>query len=265
MSCRPNQSGIALVIVLWSVALLTLLVSTITAISRSYLQEVALSIVQIEARNEAEGAVQSAIAQLSLGYDRPYPHPLDLTISTTIGDESGKIDLNTMDRAQLTKILSPLVGAGEAAKVADRVTDWRDPDDSRLDFGAEAHEYLQSHLGFAPRNNQFRHVDEFYQVFGVSRALAARLLPLLTVYSRRSQIDLAVAPLALRHSLGDAAPPVPDLLSSSSRHAELGRAYTITSTATKAGSSATARAVVVLTGRPADPYRVVSWQWIALQ
>lgn len=257
---QRKHSGFALVIVLWSVALLTLLVSTVVAISRSYLQEVALSIAQLEARSEAESAVHATIAELSLGYDAPHPKRQDFTVVTSVSDESGKIDLNTMDRAEISKTLAPLLGPSEAAKLADRITDWRDPDDSRLDFGAETPEYLQSALGFTPRNNQFRHVDEFFQVFGVSSQLATRLLPLLTVYSRRNQVDMKVAPHALRSLVGEGYHPLPDL-PATQHTAELGRAYTISSTATKDGTNATARAVVVLTGRPADPYRIVSWQW----
>lgn len=254
MTDKKHQSGIALIMTLWGVALLSLLVASIVQTVRLKIQETQMWVAATEARIAAESAIHEEISRIAFGYAAPEKMRLDVSgdISVIVQDETGKIDLNTSSPTDMARLLAPVVGLSTAEMVADRIADWRDPDEIPRARGAESASYAAAGLPYTPRNNQFLHQDELYQVLGLEEELLRQLRPLTTVYSRRADIDKAVAPKPLNSKAH---------LPSLNAGYQLGRPYTIKATVQYSNASASANAVVVLTGRAADPYKVISWTW----
>lgn len=176
-----------------------------------------------------------------------------------------------------------LQSVGVEARAADAVvdailglnpsTDWRDADGLRRLNGAEAEDYARAGLAWGPCNGPFEGLDEVEQVLGVTRELAARLHPALTLHSRRSFVDPATAPAeVLRALLGMDQSKVEDIVRARVEAgrgfaaaspigmtplAEIaGRAFTVTARA-QVGKAVVARtAVVRLTGDSRRPYLV---------
>jgi len=200
-----TQAGIALVLVLWVLALLTVIAGSLVFSSRTELLVAGnvASLAQAEAL--ADAGVHRAIFELA----RP---PTDLArwkgdgtehawqhgggeLRVTIRDESAKVDLNAAPPL-LLKGLFRTAGLGEieADALGDAVADWRDPDDLRGANGAERGDYAAAGRNYGPANMPFETTEELRLVLGMSDALYRRLESLVTVHSRLAGINAAVAP-----------------------------------------------------------------------
>ena len=89
------------------------------------------------------------------------------------------------------------VAEDEAAALADRILDWRDPDDLAGLNGAEDPDYAAAGLPYGAKDGPFSSVEELRQVLGVTPDLYARLAPELTVDSGAQQIDQQFASAAV--------------------------------------------------------------------
>jgi general secretion pathway protein K len=202
-----RQRGVALVLVLWLVTLLTVVAS---AFALSVRRE---SVLLRTARDRAEalalldGALQYAWLRVSA----PKPPSRWLSngavyeviygggrVRLELRDEAGKVNMNQAQEALLIAVFS---GAGlpsaEAARITDAVLDWRDADELRRVSGAEAEDYRLAGRDFGPRNRPFESVEELRAVLGVTPDLYQRVTPWLTVYSRQVGIDPRSAPSGL--------------------------------------------------------------------
>jgi general secretion pathway protein K len=97
------------------------------------------------------------------------------TLSFTITDEAGKLNINTAKKEQLLEI------PGMRQEIADAIIDWRDRDDTPSPAGAEASYYLNLRPGYEIRNSVFRTVRELLMVKGINEELlygptAARIM-----------------------------------------------------------------------------------------
>jgi len=116
-------------------------------------------------------------------------------LRVTILDESAKVDLNAAPAVLLKGLFRALgVAEPDADALADAVADWRDADDLRSLHGAEKADYAAAGRDYGPANAPFETIEELRQVLGMSDDLFRKLEPLVTVHSRQSGINAAVAP-----------------------------------------------------------------------
>lgn len=203
-SGNKRQCGVALILVLWILVILTIMAASFSLSLRRETELVRNALARAEAIALAEGGVYHAM--LMLLPDDPmrrwradgtiYEFGLDSArIRVQIYDEAGKIDLNG---AQEELLLGAVVRAGlsreEASAVIDAILDWRDRDDLRRLNGAEADDYKDAGYSYGPRNKPFQTLEELQLVKGVTAALYQALEPLLTLSSRQQGLDPAKAP-----------------------------------------------------------------------
>ena len=108
-------------------------------------------------------------------------------------DEAGKINLNRVDEATLTRIFTNL-GAEEPGRsiVVDSILDWRDGDDLHRVNGAESDYYLSLLSPYTARNGPFDTVEDLLWVRGVTPELFYGLeggVGLKEIFSADSPID----------------------------------------------------------------------------
>ncbi len=199
-----RQQGVALVLVLWVVTLLSVIAGNFAFSMRGEAQIARNLLSTAQAQAQADAGVQRAWYELMkpstelnrwLGDGTPHDLALaDGALRVSIQDESGKIDLNTTSEALLVGLFRSVgMGAESATALADSVQDWRDPDKLRRLHGAEEAEYLAAGKSYAPSNAPFETVDEMQRVLGMTPALFSLLEPALTVHSKQPGINTAVA------------------------------------------------------------------------
>ena len=200
-----RQKGVALVLVLWVVTLLSVIAGNFAFSMRGEAQIARNLLSAAQAQAQADGGIQRAWYELMKPPTEPnrwmgdgvvHEQKLDGgLLQISIQDESGKIDLNTASEALLVALFRS-VGVGQEAAVAlvDSVQDWRDADKLRRLNGAEEAEYLAAGKAYAPSNAPFETVDELQRVLGMTPDLFRLVEPALTVYSKQPGINTAVAP-----------------------------------------------------------------------
>lgn len=190
---RGNDRGVALVIVLWTLALLAVLAGAFSVASRTHL-DLAFNVVErAKAEALADAAVTRAIAGLMLtpeegglrGDQSPYLWRFDGgEVLFTIADEGGKFDLNAASPDLLTEIFIALgVPAAESARLGSAIFDFHDEDQDPLPGGAEVEDYRRAGRPFGPKDAPFERVDELGLVLGMTPELLAAAMPLFTVYT----------------------------------------------------------------------------------
>jgi general secretion pathway protein K len=174
-----------------------------------------------------------------------------------IQDESGRINVNAASRDVLQSLFVSAGAEKDAAgSLADRIVARRQPADPATP---------------APSSVTFHTSDELLAVPGLSRALYARILPVITVYGRSAEVNTAVAPRAVLLALPGAMPgAVDDLLRDRDAQraanppaaalAAPGATFTITAQSQVDGARTIRVAVVQFTGDETKPYWFLSWQ-----
>jgi len=203
--------GIAFIMVLWVVAMLSILLGSFALLARTenlqsrhlfdtttarYAAEAGLNLAVYELR-------QSDLQQRWVADGRPYVVGFsDAKVEVEITDDSGKIDINAAD-AVLLKGLFVASGVEDekATALADAVVDWRDTDDLVQTQGAEEKEYRDAGLTYQPKNAPFSTVSELQQVLGMDYEIYQKVEPALTIYSGRNPPNAAYAPLLALQAL----------------------------------------------------------------
>jgi general secretion pathway protein K len=270
MSRRRRERGLALVVVLWGVAALSLIAAAMLATSLSTAHVGRNAWNQVKVQTAADAGVHSAI--LSLFNPGPAGRPpLDgkaqtlrfdgAAVTVSIQDESGRIDLNAASR-DLLRDYFKAAGADDPDTLADRVVDWRSPKEARSLNSATAGDYERSGSADRPRGAPFQSVDELNLVLGMTPQLYQRLAPGLTVYSHGLNFDMRTAPrevLAVIPGMNAAAADN-TIAARPATVALPGHAFAIVSTAARNQVRFTRRAVVLLTADPRRPYWILDWK-----
>jgi general secretion pathway protein K len=284
----------ALLIVIWVLALLAAVAAAVTAETRTGTQLARNQLENARARALAEAGISlGALALLEPGAAetwateggvREFPYAGGL-VQVSVEDEFGKIDVNVAPDALLAGLFESVgLDAGQAAALVDAIADWRDQDDFRRPDGAEAADYRRAGLDYGPGNRPFEAVEELRSVLGMNRSLYARISPLVTVYSHSTRINPMTAPPdvlralpgvgsdAVRRFLAARADAsvrlsAPSLLLGAEPYLAPAppRIVTIRAHAVTASGAVFVReAVIVLTGNSANPYGVLEWRQGAL-
>jgi len=214
---RAAQRGIALMLVLWILALLTIIAVGLTAAQRT---ESALARNQLAAARfdaAADAAISWAVLNLLApatafedeevdpwvpdGSARPWSFAGE-TLEIRVFNEASRIDLNKAPRDLLEDLLSAAgLAADEASALADAIEDWRDRDDLTGLNGAEDDDYENAGRSYGAKDGPFDSVEELQLVLGVDQALYRTLAPALTVDSNRAKPDMQFAPLLVQAAL----------------------------------------------------------------
>jgi general secretion pathway protein K len=208
-----SQQGIALVLVLWVLLLLTIITGSFALMARMDRLEANTLLSGTQARLSAEAAINLAVLALRDPEDetrmradgRLYQQEMDgILLEVSAIDERGKLDINATDELTLTNLF---VGHGmeiDAAELlAAAVMDWSDVDELERVNGAEEDAYLSAGLAMGPANRPFMMTEELLQVIGMEYELYRSLEPGITVFSRKGEPDPAFAPVEALMALPD--------------------------------------------------------------
>jgi len=265
-----DERGFALLLVLWTLVLLTLIVSSLVAGGRGEVRLAANLRAAAAAEALADGAVHEAIFRLldptdagwrAGGFGNDEVREVALPggrAAVRIEDHAGLVNPNGVSDALLQALL---VRAGadrrQAASVTAAVADWRSPTAGARPLGGKAPQYRAAGLDYAPPDAPFRSVAELGLVLGMTPALLARLAPVLTVF-REGDPEGALAPPLVQEAIRDVSGPAPFPPPAPSG----ARVVTVTAAATgREGGRFVRRAVVrvgsALAGRA---YRILAWE-----
>ncbi|MFC5741290.1 general secretion pathway protein GspK [Dyella tabacisoli] len=202
------QRGVALLVVLWACTLLAILLGGYATVSRLEATQVRYQLAQTQVRYLAEAGVMRAIYESaqSLGAapgagaswiadGRLYTYRLDDTdIQIRIGDETGKVDLNTAT-PDILQNLFQAAGVDAAAAVALAANVIESRDSQRLNnqvYGQQR--YKQAGLSHGPRYAEFVSLEDLQAVLGMTPTIYQKVEPAITLWSRRPQPAALFAP-----------------------------------------------------------------------
>lgn len=203
MNLRLRQRGLALVIVLWVLSLLTLMAGSFATTIR---REASVSSA-IKNNAQALAAAESGImlAELMLSQTANasqwrvdgtiYSVPRsDGEIRLRIFSEAGKVDINSASQVQLAAVLGSVSRSRmQQQQLLNAVLDWRDDDDDTRTNGAEKRQYRQAGLAYGPNNAAFQSLQELQLVLGMDQAMFSVIEPWITVYSGSDQLNYEAA------------------------------------------------------------------------
>jgi len=194
-----NQEGIALVMVLWVMAILSVVVLEFSFAMRTEVNITQNYKEELQLYGMAQGGVHRAIAELIYKHD-PKVQQLRKTLTTEeippdkkewvtdgrsyflpfgqgtceikVMSEAGKVNINLVSESMLRKIITLLGLEGEMRDiVVDSILDWKDPDDFYRVNGAENSYYQSLKESYYCKNAYFDSIEELLLVRGVSPAL----------------------------------------------------------------------------------------------
>lgn len=210
---RKSQRGLALVIVIWILTLLSLMAGSFALSMRresgvagalknnaqaQALAETGLSIALYMVQNP--DPEQRWLADGSI-YRIPRP---DSEIRVRVLAESGKVDINAAEEPWLRKLINTVTDDERLQpKLVDALLDWRDVDDDRHPQGAEKKQYVQAGLSYKPSNQPFQSLEELQLVLGFNTDIYERLAPWITIYSGQTELDMRLASPQLLQLLGE--------------------------------------------------------------
>jgi general secretion pathway protein K len=214
LPAKPQaQHGVALLLVVWLIALLTALIGAFAIAAR---------VESLQGRVLAQGSVAREIARAGLEYalqrvadtdvrtrwvpdGRPYAWTYaGNQLQVQLVDETGKVDLNQTDAQTLASLLRAVgVEEGQAQQLAGAVVDWRDSDPLiQPTGGGEDPQYAEAGLPYGAKDAPFETVGEVEQVLGWTPEIYARVRPYLTLYGGRSRPDATYAQGPVLTALG---------------------------------------------------------------
>jgi len=211
---RPSfQHGVALLLVMWLIALLAALVGAFALISRTEHLQGRVLVRGLVAENAARAGMEYAMTRVAATEPRLQWLPDgrlhrwrygDAQVEVKIVDENGKIDLNQADMTLLTEFIRRFQpDQQKATQLAAAIMDWRDPDSlTQPAGGGEDADYASAGLPYGAKDAQFESVAELEQVLGFTPELYAKMAPHLTVFSGRTRPDPAFASAEVLSAMG---------------------------------------------------------------
>ncbi|MEO1751950.1 hypothetical protein [Thiofaba sp. EF100] len=198
-----RRRGMALILVLWVLALLGTLAMGTTALNQSeiLLTRNALDAARLRAAAEAgvalavQGLLQPDPVLRWRADGTPYEGRFDgVHLRLAVLDETGRIDLNEADEDLLGAALSRAgVEPGQRDALLAAILDFKDEDGERRPGGLEDDDYRALGLPYGAKDAPFEDLDELLLVPGMTQELAQRLRSLLTVHPGHGGVNLWVA------------------------------------------------------------------------
>ncbi len=285
------ERGIALILVLWVIALLAVIAGSFVYGARNTALIAGNMVSIAKSRALADAGVHRGLYELAKpandaerwkGDGRAHVFSLqDAEIRLVMRDESAKIDINTTNDALFKGLLlSSGLGEEQANQILDAILDWRDADELTRPQGAERDRYEAMGLPYIPANAPFRTVDELQRVIGITPGVYRKLAGALTVFSRQVGINSTTAPrqvlLALpnvtegdvdaylaqrQEMLAAGQVPLPFPLAAGFETGATTQVYNLRSIAKASdGTQFIREAVVKVAQDPKRPFNVLLWQ-----
>jgi len=217
--CKPGaggERGIALIVVLWMLALLTIIVGTFAVLARTEALQARYLFDTTDARYAAEAGLHRAVVELRnpdmetrwVADGRPYTFRFgNADVEVRVIDETGLIDINAAAQGNPELLFNLFMSIGVAERDAElliaALQDWVDADEQARVDGAEAAEYEAAGYPYGPANAPLGSVEELQQVIGVSWELFRALADSVTVHSGRANVNPAFAPAGVLNALPD--------------------------------------------------------------
>lgn len=237
MRCVPSslqlrQRGSVIIVALWTITLMTILVTVIASqnrlsaqVARFHQQELAIWAGEQAAVNRAEmdlmleqmpaSAESGDVASFEESIDAIgrvpryqryrgdelelyYPQAPDIAVR--IYDHSGKINLRQISRARLRMLIERKLGGAQEAdqrqidQLMDAWNDWLDLNDGPSPNGAEKDYYLSLPQPYVPRNGPLESVEEIMSIRGFAEVFGdVNLDAAFTIYGEDELVNLNVA------------------------------------------------------------------------
>jgi general secretion pathway protein K len=194
-----NGKGVALIMVLWIIAILSVIAFEFSYAMRTEVKIAKNFQEELQLYGLATGGVQRAIAELVYKNDlrvqnkrkvlkseelppeskewiadgRTYPLTFDQGIcEVKIMGESGKININLVSESSLRKIITNLGIEGESRDIiVDSILDWRDADDFYRIHGAENDYYKSLPEPYECKNGSLDSIEELLLVRGITQEM----------------------------------------------------------------------------------------------
>lgn len=186
-----SQRGVALVLVLWIIMVLSLLIAGFAFTMHVETQVASFNRKQTKAETLARSGIEYLRMQLLLNEQSITNSQYDalnqawatneLFIDHELGegkftlkvtDEESKLPLNVLPQDQLRRVMEVLgVDASDADVLVDSIMDWREPGDLHRLNGAKSDYYQSLSPPYRCKNGPFERVDELLLVRGVTREL----------------------------------------------------------------------------------------------
>ncbi len=190
-----SDTGAALVTIVWSVLLLSILAAGLLKLSLTMRSTTEFSIEQARAKYIAQSAMDVFFTRYFYDeegsiYRDGAIEVLGHSVNIHVSHESGKININRANIDYLSLVFAANgVAELKSLQLASAMIDWRDADDSPLVLGAESADYVDLEVPFGPRNGAFESVGELQFVTGMTTEIYHCVRPLLTAYSLSNTVS----------------------------------------------------------------------------
>jgi general secretion pathway protein K len=256
-----RERGFALLIVLWTTVLLSLLVTDITSNGRTETQLADNLRTSAVLEAAADGAAYDAVfrAIVSRASVPSMQYVTASGVRVRVENDAGKVNPNTASTDLMEALLLGVgVGPQDAASLAAAIADWRESTPQPRPLGAKAPQYRAAGKTYGPPEEPFESIGELSNVLGMTPQILARLAPHLTIdYDGEPVLSLAdpVVAAAIQEVIGG------QPASANHTDAGSGRVLTITTTAGAPGGAQFQRNAVMQTRTDggAPGYRILSW------
>jgi general secretion pathway protein K len=212
-SATRAEGGFVLIAVLWILAAL----ATLASIYSSYTVNTAAASRVADDRVQAEASIRAGVEmavfrQLALPEKaRLVRGGFDMRVGRTgvavrFRSEGARIDLNAAPADLLTGLFTAVgIDSSRAATFAERIVGWRTKAAAGADANAAGADgkddkaakedklYSEQHMPYPPRHAPFDNTLELSLLPGVSLAVVERVLPFVTVFSGRPEVDVSSA------------------------------------------------------------------------
>lgn len=211
---HSGDRGIAIVMVLWVLAILITLALSFAYISRTDLSTSANVKELVKSNMIAEAGINQAVVELLHRRANPTDEErwkidgvfrktdfADGSYKVRIVSEHGKVDLNAADDILLKGLLNALgIDNDTQDIIVDSIQDWKDPDELVRLHGAESDYYMSLPHPYKSKNAPFDSIEELLLVRGVTpeifygNAATKGLKDFVTIYNRSLTININTAP-----------------------------------------------------------------------
>ena len=187
----PSDQGFALLLVLWTMAMLSLLAAQVTGAGRAETRVASALRGGAQLQAAADAAAYETIWHMLDGSGDYWP-PGAMTrvidepaarVLVAVTDERGKLDINQAPPALLQALFTTLgAGRSDAQRAANAIADWRSQQPAGLENdSALVSGYRNDGRAWGPAGQEFQRVDELKLVLGITPALYKASAPYLTL------------------------------------------------------------------------------------
>jgi general secretion pathway protein K len=278
-----KEGGFIIVAILWILGAL----ATLATVYSLYTSQTTLAARVNDDRLQTEASITAAL-ELAAYQVTPVSSPSRPTsgsfalhmgradVEAAFTTEAGRIDLNAAPKEELAGLFATLgLRKADADYDAERVIGWRTRN-QEADQEEEAAAYRVAGLAYKPRRAPFQSEAELWLVLGLPPLVVEHMLPYVTVFSGRPDVDIAEAsPTAIAAQPGMTPDKLQGVLDMRAGKTGL-RAPAVAAPAAPTGTNKTLRvtlriafdngrrvraeAVILLIEGDEEPYHILSWQ-----